>query len=222
MKGFKYLLKRGITPKRLIWMIVSVVAMLVPVIVFHEPIGSEDYISCKLMMSFVSFLAFYIPMTYLGNELVGNRLVRSMPISKEIRTVGIPLYCTIVFTAIEMLYILPYSVFIFVTGQEMYHIADMLILSAIMLAVTVLCGTVGLNVRFGFLSVYIFMVLCFSVGLLPDKSFSENGFGLPLWEAALIYVGAIAVSLIMSRIICQIYYKKSDFKPIQQYTTNVK
>lgn len=223
MKGLKFLFKRGFRYKVLnIVSLVLVAGLMVAVVLAHEPVGAEDYIMCKVGAHLGMMLSVILNFVFLCAEVTGSRLMRSAPFSKELRRFSVPMYCIIIGGGVTVLINAAYTIFCIVSGLDMSHLSDMLIISAPLLLCYIIVGTISLNINYGMvLAIYITFPLMALVILLPSSVW-EFGFGLPLWAGALIFVGTLAVSIAGAFVLARIFYEKVDFKPIQQNATYVK
>lgn len=217
MKGLRFLFRRGFS--HIVMNIISLViiaGILVAVVLAHEPVGAEDYIMCKVGAHLGVMMAVMFNFMFLCADITGNRLMRSAPFSKELRCFSVPTYCIILGGGGTLLINVFYAIFCIVSGLDMSHLSDMLIVSAPLALCFVVVGTVAMNINYGMIlacyMVFPLMGLCFAV---PSRVW-EYGFGLPLWAGALIYVGTLIVSVAGAYILGRVFYKKYDFKPYQQ------
>lgn len=221
MTGLKLLFRRSCSWGRLGIPALVAVGMLVLVMVFHEPMQAEDYLLCKLMAHIGTMFIVMFGCVFLSAEMCGTRLIRSSPISKELRRFSIPVYNIILGTGLTTLVNIVYAVFILVTGQDIQHISDMLIISAPVCAVYTLLGTVSMQITWGMIvMIYAYIPAALLLAFIPRNAW-ENGFGAELWVSALVYVGAAAVSAALAFVISRAFYKKYDFHQIQQNATAV-
>lgn len=219
MRSLKYLFIRGFRPVRLIISAAVTVAMLVLVMVFHENASSEDYLISKLCLNFGGILSVMIIEIFLCAELTGNRLLRSAPISKEMRTFGIPMFSTLLGLGVSLVSIVPYSVFIAVSGHPASHLSDTLLVSAALLFLYIVMGTIAMNIRYGMiLLIYFYFPFGTLWFFISDEQWN-NGFGVELPLSVLIFVGTLIVSVAIAFAVSHIFYKKMDFKAYQQAMT---
>ena len=223
MKGLKFLFKRGFF--HIVLNIISIVFMLgmiVAVVLAHEPVGAEDYIMCKICALLGVMLSVMLNLMFLCADVTGNRLMRSAPFSKQLKRFSIPTYCVILGGGGTVLVNAAYAIFCIVSGLDMSHLSDMLIVSSPLMLCLIIMGTIAMNINYGMiLAIYMVFPLWGVFFVLPSDVW-EFGFGLPLWAGALIFVGTFAVSIAGAFIIGRIFHEKVDFKPIQQNATYVK
>ena len=217
MKGLRFLFRRGFSHVVLnIGSLVIIAGLLVAVVLAHEPVGAEDYIMCKIGAHLGLMLGVMFNFMFLCADITGSRLMRSVPFSKELRCFSVPTYCIILGGGGTLLVNVFYAIFCIVSGLDMVHLSDMLIVSAPLVLSFVVVGTIAMHINYGMIlacyMVFPLMGLCFAV---PSRAW-EYGFGLPLWAGALIYFGTLIVSAAASYILSRVFYKKYDFKPYQQ------
>lgn len=221
MTGLKFLFRRSFSPLRMGIPALIGVALLVLVMVFHEPMQAEDYLLCKLMAHIGTMFVSVFSCVFLSAEMCGTRLIRSSPISKELRRFSIPVYNIILGTGVTVLVNIIYAVFILVTGQDIQHISDMLIISAPVCAIFTLLGTVSMQITWGMIvMIYAYIPAALLLGFVPHTVW-ENGFGIELWVSLLIYIGTAVVTSVLAFVISRIFYKKYDFHAMQQNATAV-
>ncbi len=219
IKGLKFLFKRGF---RIIWLnitcLVLTIGLLILLFCFHVPIGEEDYLICKMFPQFCVFLFVMLSGIFLCTDIVGNRAMRSAPMSKAMRLYSIPIYNTIVPFGFATIMNLIYVVYLFIAGLDLVHLSDMLILSAVITGVMTIFSTIGMNFSFGMLFMIYAYIPLFAANLFLSDNVWEYGFGMPLWAALLIYLGVAAVSSGISFIIARLFYRYGEFKPLMQQT----
>lgn len=212
MLGIRYILN-SLKRKRIIMLIGSAfgIAVSVPSFVFHEELGSEDYIFPK---AFLVFMAVFLAILTVINgccDLSQNKLAPSFPIARELYTKSMPAFISAVTIGITAVLIGAYFLFLGIIGAEKVQFADTLIIAGIV------CGTflfgspiimrLPLN---GITLLYIPMVpLGIAVILAGAKS---NGFGLPIWAGAVIFLGAVIVGTVWTFIFSGILYRRRSIK----------
>lgn len=196
------------------------IAISVPSFVFHEELGSEDYIYPK---AFLVFVAVFFMILTIGNgccDLSQNKLAPSYPIARELYTKSMPAFISAVTIGITAVLIGAYFLFLGSIGAEKVQFADTLTIAGIV------CGTFLLGspiiMRFplnGITLLYIPMVpLGIAVILAGAKS---NGFGLPIWVGASVLLGAFAIGSVWCFVISKIMYtcrtsnRSKVFLPLQ-------
>lgn len=219
-KGLKFLFKRGF---RIIWLdiacIVMTIGLMVLLFCFHGEMGTEDYLICKVAPHFCTMLFVMLSGIFLCTDIVGNRVMRSAPISKSMRLYSIPIYNTILPFGISAIMNLVYLAYILIAGLDIINFSDMLIISAALTGVMTIFSTIGMNFSFGMLLMIYAYIPLFAANLFISDSIWENGFGLPLWAALLIYLGVAAASSGISFVVARLFYKYGNFKPLMQQTT---
>ena len=220
--GLKFLFRRGFRSKVInIVCAVLTVAMFVLVVLFHEPIGAEDYLICKTFSVFGMLMFVMLSGIFLCTDMVGNRAVYAVPMSKAMRLYSKPLYNTIVPFAIAAVSNIAYIVFVLVSGMDVCNISDALILTSVVCALVTISSTLGMNIMYGmFLMIYVYFPVA-AMGFIIPGDVWEFGFGLPLWAAVLIYFAVIAAASGISFVIARLFWKYGNFKAMaQQNLTN--
>lgn len=220
MKGLKFLFKRGFRHTVLnIISLVLISGILTAVVLAHEPVGAEDYIMCKVGAHLGLILAVIFNFFFLCGDVTGNRYMRSAPFSKQLRCFSVPTYCIILGGGGTVLVNIFYTIFCIASGLDMSNLSDMLIVSSPLMLCFIIVGTISMNINYGMLlAIYMVLPLTGVFFVLPDDVW-EFGFGLPLWAGMLIFVGTLAGSIAAAFILALLFYKKADFKPIQQNAT---
>lgn len=217
MKGLKFLFRRGF--RHIVLNIISlaiIAGLMAAVVLAHEPAGSEEYLMCKIGAHLGVMLSLILNPVFLCSEVTGNRLMRSAPFSKQLRCFSVPMYCIILGCGGVLFIDAFYAIFCVVSGLDMSHLSDMLIVSAPLMACYVVMGTVAMNMNYGMLIViYTTFPISIMIFLMSGNS-QDYGFGLPLQGSALIFAGALIVSIVAAFAIARAFYAKSDFKPLPQ------
>lgn len=217
MKGLRFLFRRGFSHVVLNIISLFIIAViLLAVVLAHEPVGAEDYIMCKVGAHFGLMLSVMFNYMPLCAEITGNRLMRSAPFSKEFRCFSVPTYCIILGGGGTLLMNIFYAIFCIVSGLDMSHLSDMLIVSSPLMLCLIIMGTIAMNINYGMiLAIYMVLPLTGVLPALPSDVW-EFGFALPLWTGALIFGGTLIVSVVGAFAIARAFYAKSDFKPMPQ------
>ena len=217
MKEIRFLAARGFGKIRTPIAITLMLGCMTVVFLWHEPLGAEDYLDCKLVYLMSAALATIMTMLFIWAELTGSKLLRSMPISPKLFTRGLPLFSVMICTSALLIINIPYIIFCIVSGCDSQNISDLLILSAVMLLwYGSLCGFFCMT-RWGFAfmmySMFIFFPFVFLLDLTPIPTM---GFGLPVWAAAAIFITAAPVSFLIGKLLCTAAWRKWEFSPINQ------
>ncbi|MGN0649679.1 MAG: hypothetical protein ACI4KM_04515 [Oscillospiraceae bacterium] len=222
MSGLKYLYKRSFSR----WGITLAggclsAAFIVLVMLFHEELGTEDYLVCKMFLIYGTFLYSMMTEIFLNVDLTGGRCMRASSIARELYTVSVPLYGVITALATLIVPFSAYSVYIAVTGRDIVNISDALITAAGLVFLVIVMCPFTICLRWGFFAAIYGNMLPFLVPLLAfSQNLKSHGFGLPLWAACLILAGAVAVSAAIAFISAHLLYFKADFKPAYQSVIN--
>lgn len=221
MRALKFLCARSFRLRYLIVPLILYIGIAVPVVLAHEPPGSEDYLICKMAPLLCVFLIQIVYMMFLSIDLNGNRLMRSSPISKELRTRAVPLFSFLTNLVLIVVTVLLYGAFIMISGQVLSHLSDMLLLAAFSIVVFVVFCTLGLHFTWGMIfMLYAWMPVAGIMFFISGEQW-HSGFGLELWLSAVIFAAAVIVSFILAFVISHLFYKYSDFKAMTQNATTV-
>lgn len=217
MKGLRFLFRRGFSHVVMnICSLVIIAGILTAVLLAHEPVGAEDYIMCKIGAHLGVMMSVAFNFMFLCADITGNRLMRSAPISKQLRCFSVPTYCILLGGGGTLLVNIFYAIFCIVSGLDMSHLSDMLIVSSSLMLCLIIVGTIAMNINYGMiLAIYMVFPLCGVFFVIPGDVW-EFGFRLPLWAGALIFVGTLIVSVVGAFAIARVFYVKSDFKPMPQ------
>ena len=224
MTALKLLFRRYFSHR---WILLGVsvffILMMAVVMLFHEDAGGDaaDYIMCKFSTLVPMMMAVLLPTIFMVQDTVGNRFMRSVPCAKSLYMHGIPLFSTFVPLGWSVLTDAVYAAFILITGRDISNISDILLLTGIFGGIFTLVSCIVMCLRFGAL----FFVFFYSPFILAvtafDSLISENGFGLPLWESALICCGSFLAAFAAGTAFSCIAYKKGNFKETVQMQTSV-
>ncbi|MBD5112774.1 MAG: hypothetical protein HDT42_09665 [Ruminococcaceae bacterium] len=212
MLGIKYIFN-SLKRKRVIMLIGSLFGIAVSVFsfVFHEELGSEDYIYPKAFLAFTAW--FFVTLTVINGccDLSQNKLVPSLPIARELYTKSMPTFISVVSAAITAVFIGAYFLFLGIIGAESVQFADTLIIFG------TVCGTFLLGspiiMRFslnGIAVLYISVIPVSAVIILTGAK--SNGFGLPIWAGAAIFAVALIAGTVWTFIFSRILYRRRSIK----------
>ena len=216
MTGLKLLFRRSCSLVRM-WIPALIgITLLVLALVFHEPMSSEDYLLCKMMAHIGMIFVMIFSSIFISVELNGNRLMRSAPISKQLRTFSVPMYNVIAGVGLSALVNIIYAIFVMISDLELSHLSDMLMISAPICAIYVLLGTTAMQFNWGMLvMIYAYIPMMFLIPITPDHIW-ESGFGASVGVALVVYIAVAVISAVLAFVISYIFYKKYDFRPFQQ------
>ncbi|MDE6725212.1 MAG: hypothetical protein K2J79_06370, partial [Ruminiclostridium sp.] len=114
----------------LIFLILFSMAIEVLPFVFHENLGSEDYLFPKAALFFASMILTAITAIIILRDLLGNKLVHSLPISKKLCTRSIPTFTAFLILGLSIVFIGVYFVFLGSINAETAQYSDTLIMGA--------------------------------------------------------------------------------------------
>lgn len=221
-KAMKFLISRCFFGEKSRWFalggLLLYVAMIVLLMFLNEPCGSEDYLMCKMVLCIgVDILPMVIAI-FLCSDITGNRLLRSSPIAKTLFTGAVPIFFTLLIGVMMVVANLSLNIAWKVLGTlTPGQTADTLIITGAFAAFYIICLSLFSVLRYG-------MVLCTYSLIIPSFSgmiFATNdalafGFGLTVPAAAAIFCGAILLAMAVSMLICNLAYRKFNFKPYSQ------
>lgn len=218
MRGLKLLINRY--TKHRIMLLVSVLlmaGMLAAVIIFHADMGAEstesgDYMLCKIMALFPVVIAADLPVIFMAYETQGSRFMRATPCAARMYRVDIPVFSALTTFAWFSLEVLAYSVFILVTGRDIANISDILVPAAILGFVFTIVMCCLLTLRYGTVAFFVYYLPVLVVmGIFGAM---DNGTGIPLWLAIVLYFVAFGAGLGVSALIAGLAFTKGNFKAL--------
>ncbi|GEM_PF-4482332 len=199
MKGLKFLFASWRKMPIFFWLsiVISAASAVLP-FVFHEVMGNEDYLFPKIFLFFPSVFMSELGMICGCRDVAANKLVRSLPIAKELYTRSVPTFVLILSLGISIVMMIAYFIFLGIIGAEEFQFADVLIVGAI-----ICCFQLSLSAFLttllggGVLAVYAVIGPIIIVLIAGDGIFIRSGFGVPVWAAALIFTAAAAVGTVI-------------------------
>lgn len=214
--ALKFLFIRAFKGHPLRWALTTAltVVMLAAEFVWIVPKGEEDFLLSKMMFVMVMGLIPSIIMLFIGTEIAGSRFTRAIPCAKTLYTRAVPVFSGILCYGSAVVFILLYAAGVMIMGESAVQITEMLSLMAGMLPLYTMIGGILVMFRWGVLAmIYLPFLLSISTVFIPAAGgLLLNGFGLPMWAAALIFVGGAAVSVGISCIVSGVIYKRLSFK----------
>ena len=218
MIGLKLLFSRY--SKHKIILIISLLLMvgaLAAVMVFHADIGAEstepgDYMFCKIMGIFSAVLCADLPVLFMVQEMQGSRFMRAIPCAEKMYRFGIPVFSAVTTFAWFAVILLAYSVFILATGRDIANIADIIVPAAAMGFVFAIVMCCLMTLRYGAVAFFAYYLpFLFVMDILGGF---DNGFGIPLWLAVLLFLAAFGASLGVDLIIAGLAYSRGNFREL--------
>lgn len=212
MLGIRYIFN-SLKRKRVIMIIGLLFGIAVSVFpfVFHEELGSEDYIYPKAFLAFTAWFFVTLTVTTGCRDLSQNKLVPSLPIARELYTKSMPAFISVISAVSMAVFIGAYFLFLGIIGAEKVQFADTLIIFGIV------CGTFLLGspiiMRFslnGIAMLYISVIPVSAVIILTGAK--SNGFGLPIWIGAAIFAGALIAGTVWAFAFSKILYRRRSIR----------
>lgn len=224
--ALKFLFVRGILTRPVKWIITVglTFVMLAAEFLWLVPQGGEDFLLSKMMFNYVIQLTPLVIMIFINSETAGNRAIRAFPCAKALYTRALPVFSGIISCGTTAVFMLLYAAGVLIMGESPVQISEMLVATAPMMALYSLIGGIAPLFRYGMLTIiYLPMMFNFLPILFPiSEDILVNGTGLPMWTAALIFIGAAVVSVMISCASNSMIYKHASFRPIAMNTIAAK
>lgn len=214
MRGLKFMMTswRRIPKLLIVTIILITLGSFVLPFVFHERLGNNDYMFPKVFLFFGCMIFLCLFSIASSGDFTMNKLVRSMPIAKEMYTRSMPMLILICM-GVQIVIMLVYFVFLAIICAEPTQYTDTLILGAIV------CGSVLAFMPFAF-SVYmggllgmyaVFAPIVITL-LLLKKDVKLYGFNAPLPLAVGIFAATLILGSIWAFWIGKVRYMRSKVK----------
>lgn len=213
-RGLKILFKSWLGMRFFFWFsIVLTAGSMVLVFFFNEAPGAEDYLFQKLFVGFPPLLCTELGLICGCRNLPANKLVRSMPIAKELYSISVPTFIVILTLGVSAVMITPYFIFLGIIGAEESQFADTLIcMLFFVIPMLIVSPFVARIAGGGMLVVYAAIIPIVALVLIGGDQVQQNGFGLPIGSAAAILIGTVAVGTAFAYWISLVLFKKSNVK----------
>ncbi|MBP0983435.1 MAG: hypothetical protein J6A19_06885 [Oscillospiraceae bacterium] len=224
MNGLKILFNRWFSHKIFFTAtLILFVGMMTAVMIFHEDPGNyesdeADYLMCKICALLPMVLGITIPSILTANEVVGSRFMRAIPAADRMFRVGFPLFGLLISLGWGLAINLIYAAFILISGRDICNISDMLLLTAPFALFCTFIPAFMFSSRFGAVAgmfmYFLFMFLMWGISSLSEQV-KYDGFGIPVWESALITLAAYAVGFAIGWVISWACYRKGNFRELE-------
>lgn len=218
MRGLKLLFKSWYKMPVFFWAVVvfSAAGGTLPFFA-HEVLGNEEYLFPKMFLFFPMILLTEIGLICGCRDIGGNRLMRSVPIAKELYTKAVPTFITTLIVGISAVMLTAYFIFLGIIGAEQGQFSDTLICGTIFCLPTLIISPLVVRIPGGgVLAVYAVFLPAIIVVLIGGDKVQASGFGIPLWAAAAIFAAAVIVGVGFAFWISAVRFKKSNVKIVQQ------
>lgn len=218
MRGLKLLFKSWYNLKAFFWIaiVLSLAGGSLPFFM-HEAFGTEDYIMPKMFIYFPMIMFTELGLICGCQSICANRLMRSVPIAKELYTRAVPTFIVILTVGVSAVFLIAYFIFLGAIGAEEQHFSDTLVCGVIFFLPMLIISPLAAKVPGGgLMSVYVMVLPAIIVILIGGDKVKETGFGLPLWASAAMFAGTLAVGIAAAYWISAVRYKKSNVKIVQQ------
>lgn len=192
--------------------VLTVVISLFP-FMFHEVLGSNDYLYPKMYVYYPMVFFCEVGLTYGCRDIPSNRLMRSIPRAKELYTISVPLFITVMVVGMSAIMLTAYFIFLSGIGAEETQFSDTLICGAVLCLPLLVLSPFAARVQAGgALMVFFLLIPAIVVMSIGGEKVLTGGFGLSLWAAALIFSLSLAVGIFFAFLISAVRYKKSNVK----------
>ncbi len=218
MRSLKLLFKNWYNMKAFFWIavVLSLAGGSLPFFM-HEALGSEDYMMPKMFIFFPMIMFTELGLICGCQNICANRLMRSVPIAKELYTRAVPTFIIILTVGASAVFVTAYFIFLGVIGAEVQHFSDTLVCGVIFFLPILVVSPLAARVPGGgLMAVYAMVLPAIVVILIGGDKVKETGFGLPLWASAAMFAGTLAVGIVSAFWISAVRYKKSNVRIVQQ------
>lgn len=214
MKGLKFLFQSWRKMPFFFWFgIVFSLAMAVLPFIFHEETSTEQYLFPKIFIFMPSLFMSELALICGCRDIVGNKLVRSFPIAKDLYTKSVPAFVMILTLGVSAITVTAYFIFLGIVGADAAQFADTLIIGAIVIAPELIVSGFLANIPGGgALCVYVVALPIVLIATIGENTVMRAGFGVSVLTAVLIFAVSIAVSAVLIFVIARWRYQKSNFK----------
>ena len=214
MSGLKFLFTRWARYK---WIIALTAALFAGTVFLCccavEMPGNEEYL---LSVAFLPVAYYIVPMmgaTICFANIIGNKLMLSSPIAKELYTVSVPMFIMILTLGSMAVADGAYFIVLAAKGAAAEYYSDTFIFMAICGGLDILALSLLSRVMLGgVIMLYVNLLPYIGFILILDEDIKRNGFGLPLQVSVLIFAGVISAVSIASFMINKAYFRKLNFK----------
>ncbi|MGN1339891.1 MAG: hypothetical protein ACI4WS_06330 [Oscillospiraceae bacterium] len=226
MNGLKLLFRRWVSHRVFFAAaLVLFAGMMTAVMIFHENPGNyesdeADYLMCKICALLPMVLGIMITGILMASEVVGNRFMRAIPEADKLFTLGFPLFGLLISLGWGLAINLTYAAFILISGGDICNISDMLLLTAPFALFCTFMPAFMFSSRFGAIAgafmYFPFLFLMWGISSLPT-AVKYDGFGLPVWESALITAAAYLAGFVIAAVISTTCYRSGNFREQEYY-----
>lgn len=210
---FTRLFKRtvGLTIFLCVMLLLGVGAAFVP----FDGKGSDEYLLGAMICGYIPLFVCCLAFMLVSADVSGNRLMRSCPAAKALYTRGLTGVCTLLCAVCAALALGARAAVTAVSGGDMSALSDLMLEISLSFVLAAFVPMISM-IRYGMIALIYMPMFEMLNAMFLSKNIMENGFGAPLWAAALIMAGSIAVSTALSRLLGALVYSKMNFKPYIQ------
>ena len=213
--GFLFTRLYGRSPGRTVFMsILPLLGVGCAFIPFDEK-GSDEYVLGVLMSGYTILFACCIAFVFLSMDISGSRLMRTCPAAKALYTRGLTGFCMLIGAVCAAATLGARAAATIITGEDINVLSDLMVGLGTAFVPVAIIPLLSM-LRYGMIAmVYLPIAEGVLYVFVPDE-IKTNGFGAPMWAAALIMVGGLAASAVLSRVMCELAYAKMNFRPYVQ------
>lgn len=177
----------------------------------------DEYMFSNIFIYMPSFFLIEIGLICGTRDIAANKLVRSFPIAEELYSRSVPIFIIILTLGVSAVAVAAYFIFLGIIGAEPAQFADTLVIGAVICAAELIISPFfAMYTAGGILVMYCVLILVWAFIFILEKlcgiAVMQNGFGIPLWAAALIFAAAAAAGSALTFVIAKRRFKKSNIK----------
>lgn len=177
--------------------------------------GSDEYLLGAMISGYIPLFVCCLAFMLVSADVSGNRLMRSCPAAKALYTRGLTGVCTILCAVCAALALGARAAVTAVSGGDMSALSDLMLELSLSFVLAAFVPMISM-LRYGMIALIYLPMFEMLNAMFLSENIMDNGFGAPLWAAALIMAGSAAVSAVLSRALSALVYSKMNFKPYIQ------
>lgn len=177
--------------------------------------GSDEYLLGVMICGYIPLFVCCLAFMLVSADVSGNRLMRSCPAAKALYTRGLTGACTLLCAVCAALTLGTRAAVTAVSGGDMSVLSDLMLELSLSFVLAAFVPLISM-IRYGMIALIYLPMFEMLNAMFLSKDIMDNGFGAPIWAAALIMAGSIAVSAALSTVLCRLSYAKMNFKPYIQ------
>lgn len=213
--GLGFLAKSILRIPKLGLIVIILFSLLIEVLpyIFHEEMGSGDYLFPKAAVFFPSLFLTEMAVIFLIRDLLGNKLVRSLPIAKKLYTRSLPALMAIIVLGVSVILMGSYFVYLKCINAAIGHYSDSLVIGAVICGSLLFFAPVLMqSAAGGIIMVYTASLPLVAVIVLIDDVKKQFGFGIPLYLSIIIFLLTAVLGTVWMLYYFSYRYRKTDVK----------